>query len=51
MSLKKCSVVLIAFTFLCGCEPPKAAEPVKAPVSKATKEVQKGNTASVSEPP
>lgn len=51
MSLKKYSVVLIALTFLCGCESPKAAEPEKAAVNKASKEVRKGNTVSVSEPP
>ena len=51
MGLKRFSILLLASTFVCGCEAPKAAEPPKATVKKETKAAMKGNVATVSEPP
>ena len=52
MSLRKFSVLLLAITFLCGCEGQKAStEPPKAAVKKDVKSQLKGNLAIPTEPP
>jgi hypothetical protein len=49
MSFKKFSVLLLIGAF-CGCDGKKPAEPEKPVIKKNTKDAQKGNVATVTEP-